>query len=88
MKQGCELLPRLTGPRSRKAPRPGGDRFGPAYPQDEPGRGTCDPCILPGQILSPMRNLHSGWDSNQNVPPRKYTVHFGMQPSSHNLDSI
>src|SRR6266849_8066638 len=41
--------------------------FGPAYPQDEPGRGTCDGAILSEQILSAERNLISGWNTNQNV---------------------
>jgi len=48
-------------------PGPGGDRRGPAYPQDEPGRGTSDDGILVEQILSPAQNLHSGWNPNQNV---------------------
>src|SRR5882724_9136523 len=81
----------LAGARSRKAPRPGGDRlaqpirrmnvagvsqgtparwrpFGPAYPQDERGRGTRDGGIVPEQILSAARNLNSGWNTDQNVP--------------------
>ena len=40
---------------------------GPAYPQDEPGRGTCDGGIVPEQILLSTRNLNSGWNTNQNV---------------------
>ena len=42
--------------------------FGPAYPQDERGRGTRDGGILPEQILSAARNLNSGWNTDQNVP--------------------
>src|SRR5712692_3906766 len=38
--------------------------FGPAYPQDEPGGGTCDGAILSEQILSAERNLISGWNTN------------------------
>ncbi len=53
--------------------------FGPAYPQDEPGRGICDGGILPEQILSAARNLNSGWNTNQNVPFQKCSIHFGLQ---------
>ena len=27
-----------------------------------------------------MRNLHSGWDSNHNVPPSKCSIDFGRLP--------
>ena len=50
-------------------PGPGGDRRGPAYPQDEPGRGTHDGGIVPEPILSSARNLHPAWNPNQRVSP-------------------
>jgi hypothetical protein len=52
-------------------PGPGGDRLGPAYLQDEPGRGARNHCIMLEQILSPGLNLLSGWNPNQNVPGKK-----------------
>src|SRR6266849_5929904 len=56
--RGCES----QGTPARRRP------FGPAYPQDERGRGTRDGGIVPEQILSVARNLNSGWNTDQNVP--------------------
>jgi hypothetical protein len=36
------------------------------------GRGTRDAGIVPEQILSATRNLNSGWNTNQNVPNKKF----------------
>jgi len=45
------------------------DRRGPAYPQDEPGRGTHDGGIVPEPILSSARNFASCLESQPRVSP-------------------